>query len=93
MFGYNENYNANGSILGLIRLNMKGISRSQAKWFLFGIMVLNVAALFGAAWLFQIFWAWFIPAVIPMLPHVISYWHAFASVLLMVAFMPKSGKD
>lgn len=47
MFGYNENYNANGSILGLIRLNMKGISRSQAKWFLFGIMVLNVAALFG----------------------------------------------
>lgn len=93
MFEFNENYNANGSILGLIRFNMKGISGSQAKWFLFGIMVLNVAALFGAAWLFQIFWAWFIPAVIPMLPHAISYWHAFASVFLMVAFMSKSGKD
>lgn len=82
-----------GHILGIFNLNLKGIDASLVKWFFFGMLFLNVAALFGAAWLFQIFWTWFIPAVAPMLPHVISYWHAFASVVLMMMFMPKSSKS
>jgi len=90
MFGYNSNYNVHVPLLGFTKLWLKGATKSQATTFMFLGFALNVGLLFGFAWLFQLLWAWYVPAMVPMLPHAISYWHAFVTTLFLWAFMPKS---
>lgn len=92
MFNHKENIDFKGSALGLFTLSFKGITRGQATFLFVGNLVLNIVLLLVFGWAAQIFWAWFVPGVLPMLPASISYWHAFAVVCLAYLFMPRNKK-
>lgn len=87
---YFRNYNFSGHILGFFRFQFSNLTQSEGILLWIAFLAANVAVLFLGAWLFQIFWAWFIPVVIPMLPHTVPYWHAFAATILVVAIALRS---
>lgn len=82
MYG-RQNYNANGHILGLFKVSFKGLSKGGMWAILIGLVLLNIGAVFAAAYGFQLLWAWYVPVWWAGAP-VLDYWQSFVTMLLLL---------
>lgn len=49
-------------------------------------LAFNVVVVLALGWLFQMFWAWYVPALSAAIP-LLDYWHSVATVVIILVFL------
>lgn len=49
-------------------------------------IALNIGLVMLAGWGFQVFWAWYVPALSASIP-ILDYWHSVATVVILLVFL------